>query len=198
MKICEIFSTIQGEGRFAGTPTLFIRLSGCSRACGFCDTKYHVKSRDMSVKDIVKKIKKSKYETVCWTGGEALLQKDEVYRAIKATRNKNHLLETNGDFLEPMDFLYFNNITCSPKDLVTAKKVSLLKRYYSFDIKVVSDLKKLNISLLKYADYIMPLSTGKRMKDLETAAAVWHYCAKHNKMYAARLNYLIFGNKRGI
>jgi len=38
--INEIFSTIQGEGSFSGTPSIFIRLQGCDVGCGWCDTKH--------------------------------------------------------------------------------------------------------------------------------------------------------------
>lgn len=35
----EQFYTIQGEGRFAGTPAYFIRLAGCDVGCVWCDVK---------------------------------------------------------------------------------------------------------------------------------------------------------------
>lgn len=40
VKISEIFSSVQGEGRWAGHPAVFVRFAGCSNNCWFCDTKY--------------------------------------------------------------------------------------------------------------------------------------------------------------
>ena len=39
-KISEIFYSIQGEGKLAGTPSAFLRLSGCNLRCVWCDTPY--------------------------------------------------------------------------------------------------------------------------------------------------------------
>lgn len=36
----EIFETIQGEGSFTGTPSIFVRLQGCPVGCPWCDTQH--------------------------------------------------------------------------------------------------------------------------------------------------------------
>jgi 7-carboxy-7-deazaguanine synthase len=36
----EVFETIQGEGSFTGTPSIFVRLQGCPVGCSWCDTKH--------------------------------------------------------------------------------------------------------------------------------------------------------------
>ncbi len=39
LQVSDMFFSIQGEGIFSGSPTIFIRTSGCSVGCHFCDEK---------------------------------------------------------------------------------------------------------------------------------------------------------------
>lgn len=39
-KVNEIFQSIQGEGVYTGTPSVFIRLQYCPVGCAWCDTKH--------------------------------------------------------------------------------------------------------------------------------------------------------------
>lgn len=40
MLISEIYLSRQGEGRLTGTPSVFVRTSGCNLRCDFCDTPF--------------------------------------------------------------------------------------------------------------------------------------------------------------
>ena len=40
MQITEIFRSIQGESTHAGLPCIFVRLTGCTLRCTWCDTAY--------------------------------------------------------------------------------------------------------------------------------------------------------------
>jgi 7-carboxy-7-deazaguanine synthase len=54
MKIAinEVFSSIQGEGRFAGHPAIFVRMQGCGTECKFCDTKQSWSRCETTKRDI--------------------------------------------------------------------------------------------------------------------------------------------------
>ena len=39
VRLTEIFTSIEGEGIFCGTKTLFVRLAGCPYGCFYCDTQ---------------------------------------------------------------------------------------------------------------------------------------------------------------
>jgi len=58
LPVNEIFSTMQGEGHYTGTPSTFIRLQGCPVGCPWCDTKYTWPAeadKERSLLDIFKK-----------------------------------------------------------------------------------------------------------------------------------------------
>jgi len=40
MRIAEIYASLQGEGLLAGTPSGFVRASGCNLRCHWCDTPF--------------------------------------------------------------------------------------------------------------------------------------------------------------
>lgn len=79
MEICEIFHSIQGEGLNIGTPTVFVRTSGCPLRCKWCDTLYAFsEGEEMSIDEIIEKVRGYNESHVCVTGGEPLIQKDLV------------------------------------------------------------------------------------------------------------------------
>lgn len=198
MKINEIFTSIQGEGKYTGYPVLFIRTSGCTRKCSFCDTKYHINGKNYSIEELIKIIHKSKLDIVCFTGGEPTIHFKEIKELKKHFLDKDFHIETNGDLLEKIDCKVFKNINCSPKELKTAKKCfELKKKNKNITIKVVTDL-VLNKEMLKYTDYVMPLTTYNKEKDNKIMKDVWDYCIKKNKIFCARVHYLIFNKQKGI
>ena len=101
MKICEIFSSIEGEGIRAGYPCTFIRSVGCNLNCAWCDSQYSWQAdehaKDMSIPEIVEECSKLQNYKVTFTGGEPLIQ-PEALDLIKALIAKGFEVnvETNG------------------------------------------------------------------------------------------------------
>lgn len=98
LKVNEIFKSIQGEGSFAGKLCSFVRLSGCNLRCSYCDTKYaYKKGADLSIEEIIRKVKTLRSNLVEITGGEPLLQK-QTFELIDTLIKQKYvvLIETNG------------------------------------------------------------------------------------------------------
>lgn len=98
MKVCEIFTSIQGEATYAGTPCTFIRMTGCNLRCSYCDTVYaYEEGTDLTEDEIIEKIQTIGLKTVEITGGEPLLQ-EEVSPLAKRLLDRGYkvLIETNG------------------------------------------------------------------------------------------------------
>jgi len=98
MKVCEIFTSIQGESSYAGLPCTFIRLTGCNLRCTYCDTTYaYAEGSERSEEEIMGIVRDSGVKFVEITGGEPLLQED-VYPLIERLLDSAYtvLVETNG------------------------------------------------------------------------------------------------------
>lgn len=98
MKVCEIFSSIQGESTYAGVPCTFVRMTGCNLRCSYCDTVYaYEEGTELTEEEIMDKIQAIGLKTVEMTGGEPLLQ-EGVASLVKKLLDKGHrvLIETNG------------------------------------------------------------------------------------------------------
>lgn len=122
----EMFYTIQGEGKYAGHLSLFIRTSGCNLRCAWknpdntitrCDTphtSFEPKGKPFETSEIASKINLYKPSVhLVLTGGEPMLQKN-LGEIIDHAVARGHLvtIETNGT-------VYFDNsaqfFSISPK-----------------------------------------------------------------------------------
>lgn len=94
VSLSEIFTSVEGEGIYFGTKTLFLRLAGCSYNCFWCDTPYALSMKDGKeyeldeVKEMIDKNLKQNTFKVNFTGGEPLLQYKAVYEMAKHVKSK--------------------------------------------------------------------------------------------------------------
>lgn len=102
MKINEIFYSIEGEGKRVGQPCVFIRRSGCNLHCRYdgkdCDTPYRNEGTEMTVDEIMQKVRGFGCYLVTLTGGEPLLPSEEMEDLRDALYEDNFEvnIETNG------------------------------------------------------------------------------------------------------
>lgn len=76
LRIAETFLSIQGEGKLAGVPSYFIRVSGCNLRCGWCDTPYaswNPEGPTRSTDDLVRDAVASGASHAVLTGGEPMM-----------------------------------------------------------------------------------------------------------------------------
>lgn len=111
LRLTEIFHSIQGEGQTVGLPTTFVRFTGCSLRCSWCDTTYSFYGgEDWTVEKVMERLAPIKTKRVCITGGEPMDQPDaalalmgrllaEGYQVVLETSGSIDLAEA--DKLEP-------------------------------------------------------------------------------------------------
>jgi 7-carboxy-7-deazaguanine synthase len=94
VRIFEIFTSIEGEGIFYGTKTLFVRLAGCPFTCFYCDTKESLpldSGKEFSIEDAITEIGsqiQSNTFKVNFTGGDPLLQHQAVALLAKNIQDR--------------------------------------------------------------------------------------------------------------
>lgn len=98
LMINEIYHSIQGESSYTGQPCIFIRLTYCNLRCSYCDSEYTFhEGKELTINEIMRKIKKYSCNLVEVTGGEPLFQKNCIFLLQRLIKEKyDVLLETSG------------------------------------------------------------------------------------------------------
>lgn len=110
--LIEIFSSVQGEGKYLGYRQIFVRLAGCNLNCAYCDTNFKLTDfcsvenkfikNPVEVSKVVEIIKNLSAEvpihSVSFTGGEPLLHYKFIGEVARQLKNfgLKIFLETNG------------------------------------------------------------------------------------------------------
>jgi organic radical activating enzyme len=101
LPVMESFYTIQGEGKFSGVASYFIRLGGCDVGCVWCDVKESWGAANHPLTSIASMVSEaSQYpgRVVVITGGEPLMYDlTELTKAFKAAGFRTHV-ETSGAY----------------------------------------------------------------------------------------------------
>lgn len=101
----EVYLTFQGECRFVGTPTIFIRTSHCPLRCAWCDSKYtFTEGKPWKLADVMAEVKRLGPSHVCLTGGEPLAQPQSV-ELVRRLAEQGFTVEVETSGSEPIDAL---------------------------------------------------------------------------------------------
>lgn len=166
----EVFGpTVQGEGKSAGMPCAFIRLSACNLWCAKCDTPHtwnwvgtkfqhpdkYEKSKEihkLSVEDIWQQISSMGLQAVVISGGEPFIQQAQLVPLLKKLKSENYWVEveTNGTFAPIKEFVeLINQINCSPKlDNDFGGNVPKSRRLVPKALKALSECGKANFKFV--------------------------------------------------
>jgi len=216
LNVAEIFHSVQGEID-VGMNAVFLRLSGCNlisenRGCKFCDTLYAEQQRFfITPEDISETLFFTKSSNVVVTGGEPLLQKEDILSLITILRGSlrerySFYLETNGTLWDPKLGYLFKKISCSPKK--QAIDSDILNRYarlsncrFKFVYENSSDLwwEQL-ISFLGISSesvWIMPEGVTSETQFMLSSEVI-DYCKLKRFNFSPRLHTLLWGNQRGV
>ena len=222
--IVEIFYSLQGEGKFVGRPSIFIRVGGCNLTCPAfsshgCDSfyavdrKYESSWKFMSIAEIINEIEKYYHCDIVLTGGEPTLYYKKLYPIIK--KFKNITIETNATIdIDFVNYPEYKNVTFAMSVKLSNSGETYNKRinkkaikniaikaknsFFKFVIdKDLNDEIKDITQNLNNDIYCMPLGETKEELD-KNSKFVFEFCLKHKYFYSDRIHIRIFSKKRGV
>jgi|HubBroStandDraft_2_1064218.scaffolds.fasta_scaffold07173_3 7-carboxy-7-deazaguanine synthase len=224
MRIAEFFQSIQGEGEFAGTPSVFVRTTGCNLRCWYCDTPYtswEPEGTQESWQVLAERILACECQHVVLTGGEPMLQPDIVpLTECLARAGRLVTIETAGTVHRPAQAALMSispkRPNSTPRDAVWSSRhealrdrtdvVARLTREYRYQLKYVID------TPVDVADvdghvaqiggvapervFLMPQGT---VADVVREKTGWLRVEAARRGYSVspRLHIELFGNRRG-
>ena len=112
--LVEIFESLQGEGRNAGRPCVFVRFAGCNLSCPWCDTDVSCRMI-LSCDDLLADVRRFRAKSVILTGGEPTIQSG-MSELVAALKEAGYwvAVETNG-LCAPTWLASVDYVACSPK-----------------------------------------------------------------------------------
>ncbi len=220
MVVNEIFHSLQGEGILAGTPSVFIRLSGCPLRCKWCDTQYAWNANEgeeIPIAEIVNKAVHWPSRYVVITGGEPMVNPElpDLTKALKE-RNKHITIETAG--VNFISGLVCDLMSVSPKlsnstqsggvnpALQNLSSLKQLVRRYPYQFKFVvdsaDDLPEIQETLKQIggvsAEKVMLMPQAKTRDELVAKSSmVAQLCKEMGFVFCQRLHILLYNGVRG-
>jgi len=226
LKISEIFHSIQGEGKYIGRPSTFIRVAGCNLSCpsfgiNGCDSYYAVDKKyqkewfEMSIEEIQKEIDKHPNSDIVLTGGEPTLFYKALYPIIENNKNKLITIETNSTIdIDFKNYPLYKNVAFAMSVKLSNCGEEKTKRFKPkviqniasnapksfFKFVINRDLNDEIKEITKNTNipiYCMPL--GESETELQkNSFFVFEFCLKNGYNYSDRIHIRIFNKKKGV
>jgi 7-carboxy-7-deazaguanine synthase len=227
MRVAEIFYSIQGEGRLAGVPSVFIRTSGCNLRCVWCDTPYtswEPEGEEKTLDEIVAEAKRYSARYAVVTGGEPLIAPEIEELTERLKQEGFHItIETAATIFKSVEC---DLLSMSPKlenstpwkrdsgrfawmheqrrlDLAV---IAEFIKSYDYQLKFVaereSDFGEIEEILEKLGALdrarVLVMAQAQTREELhERAPTIVELCKRHGFTYCPRLHIEIWGNRRG-
>ena len=227
VRIAEIYSSLQGEGRLTGTPSVFVRTSGCNLRCWYCDTSYASwipEGEDLSIDEILSRVLESDTKHVVLTGGEPMLFAELIPLARELRRQSRHItIETAGTLHLPVDCDLMsispklaNSTPSAEQDPRWSRRherarhvpdvIRKLISQYDYQLKFVVDSPADCEEVAAYLEEFPQLDRARVMLMpqgtdhhylAEQAEWLAPYCAQHGLQFCQRMHIEWFGYARG-
>jgi 7-carboxy-7-deazaguanine synthase len=216
LRVSEIFTSIQGEGASVGTPSVFVRLQGCSVGCAWCDTKYSWdpgRGEEITLEGLLARVKEAGPTNVVVTGGEPLENPafPPLVTALHALGRRVEV-ETAGVAVPPD--LPVDQWNVSPK--LAHSGVPLERRlvapaiesfrdlgaWFKFVVGGERDLEEVLAIQSRHAlppERIILMPLGLRREEQQALMPeVIGWCTRHGFRFSPRLHILVWGPRRGV
>lgn len=224
-RVSEVYQSVQGEGLLTGTPSVFVRTSGCNLRCWFCDTRFaswEPEGEYLRIDTILQRMQAMSASHVVLTGGEPMIYAaiGQLCAAIKS-RGYHLTIETAGTVYRQVDC---DLMSLSPKLRNSAptedagswvathhrrrEQLDVVRRLmkHPYQLKFVVDRPEdagevqQYLSRLGKVDHrrVLLMPQGVDEPTLERQAA-WlvPWCKQHGLQYCPRQHIHWFGNRRG-
>ena len=216
LRVSEIFASVQGEGPSVGTPSVFVRLQGCSVGCAWCDTKYSWDARGgeaLTLETVLERVKAAGAPNVVVTGGEPL--EHPAFVALVeglGTLGRRVEVETAGVAMPPPLGVDQWNVSLKlahsgvplERRLVgpAIERFRQLGAWFKF---VVGDERDVDEVLAIQACHGLPserillMPLGLRREEQQALMPrVIGWCTRHGFRFSPRLHILVWGPRRGV
>lgn len=210
-----------------GTPSVFIRVSGCNLRCWWCDTPYSswaAEGKDLALEEILARVARFRAHYVVVTGGEPMIAPEIVSLSTALRQMGMHVtIETAGTVFAPVDCHLMsvspklsNSIPFEQEEGRWAEqhdrlriRVDVLQRLlstYEYQLKFVireegdvAEAKALVARLRANPQRVVLMPEGTDAETLRERA-VWlvERCKQEGYRFTPRLHIELYGNRRGV